>query len=488
MKYTFYFRILCAIVSLFFYCFSNVLYACNDVLLENKISSLGYPKKIKNNIDLLLFIESEYGPSAVKLLKEKHKYFGSSGRLDIQTLDWLIQQKKQNKYQLSNYASVIGGDSEEVINKYVEIIIDTFNSGVPKTIPVFDSDKQASAFISKLKNKKELMQKIVANNEMGVLDPDFLYKSIVQYFVIEKSYLVSLSHLNLINKSPILHISGFKDTIEDGIITLDDDVLTAKKFADYLQKLMLPRFTTVKLDACLHGCETYPLKLKKSEILELIDESKIDFLQQHFQSDFLDVTFSEYKKSDPLFSGKFVGQLGERHKYVDNLKYFDGHFGNGYANIVFASDDEIDIDEKALMVESGSLPFFNMITSDMQEHLKYNEMKYIKQKSNKYYEINVGSVPRLKQANGSFIFVIPFGYPKNILFYEYKENSITIGHSSLSRGRSVHFAGEAKFIDGELIYWSNSSGHYQPTKEAIHYLPDLTQLLPISKFEEYVDI
>lgn len=438
-------------------------------------------------MDLLFYIESEYGLSAVKLLKEKNKHFDTPGRIDIKTLEWIKEIKIKNKYNLSNFIYVLGGETELALGVHLDVLISQFNYEMTKTIPVFESDIQLSAFINKLKEKQGMIDEIIKKRNVSHLEASVLYDGMYKHVVDNRNYLVSLENANKVNKTPIIHISGFKEATEHGLVTVDDALLTPGMLASELKMLKLPNFATVKLDICLHGCENYPLALKKIEVLEMIDDSKIDFLQQHFQTDFLNNTLNEYKKNQTLFSGKFVGQLGEKHKYVDNIKYFDGHFGSGNSHIVFASDDGIFIDEKALTVEAGTLPFFNRVESKMQDQLQYSKMKYIRSRAGKYYEINVGSDPKLKTADGSFIFVIPLGYPSTVLFYECTLNSEEIGHSSLSRGRSVHFAGEAKFNNGELVYWSNSSGHYRPTATAIHHLSDLIQLLPIAKFKAHID-
>jgi len=58
------------------------------------------------------------------------------------------------------------------------------------------------------------------------------------------------------------------------------------------------------------------------------------------------------------------------------------------------------------------------------------------------------------------------------------------GHTSLTRGADVFFAGELVFLHGELLYWSNDSGHYRPPANARHFnlVGAVQRLLPESKF------
>jgi hypothetical protein len=38
-------------------------------------------------------------------------------------------------------------------------------------------------------------------------------------------------------------------------------------------------------------------------------------------------------------------------------------------------------------------------------------------------------------------------------------------HPALAGGRGVHYAGEAHFDNGRLLWWSNGSGNYRPDAE-----------------------
>lgn len=88
-----------------------------------------------------------------------------------------------------------------------------------------------------------------------------------------------------------------------------------------------------------------------------------------------------------------------------------------------------------------------------------------------------GEEPQI--ANGPFCFVIPTG-GKEILLGARAHG----GHTVLSRGGDVYFAGEVEFKNGEVLYWNNSSGHYLPPKEQASIMQELglSELLPISKY------
>ncbi|MEV6394492.1 DUF4157 domain-containing protein [Streptomyces sp. NPDC051907] len=83
--------------------------------------------------------------------------------------------------------------------------------------------------------------------------------------------------------------------------------------------------------------------------------------------------------------------------------------------------------------------------------------------SNRYYAAqNLGKKeygpPAL--ANGTYNFVIPAHKPTKVIASQEGDNQE--GHSALSKARYVYYAGTATFRDGELLKWSNDSGHYKP--------------------------
>lgn len=92
------------------------------------------------------------------------------------------------------------------------------------------------------------------------------------------------------------------------------------------------------------------------------------------------------------------------------------------------------------------------------------------------------SVPVL--ADGKYTYVIKENYP-SILFCAL--NDKVEGHTSLTFGSKVLYAGELNIVNGRMISWSNDSGHYEPPEERklrnIH--PELRDVLPVRLFTEY---
>jgi hypothetical protein len=80
------------------------------------------------------------------------------------------------------------------------------------------------------------------------------------------------------------------------------------------------------------------------------------------------------------------------------------------------------------------------------------------------------------KARGKYAFVKKVGEP--LTFGKY-------GHEHLAKGAYVEYAGEATFNSGELLFWSNSSGHYRPTVEAMRQagLPE-DKFVPIKTVDD----
>jgi len=55
------------------------------------------------------------------------------------------------------------------------------------------------------------------------------------------------------------------------------------------------------------------------------------------------------------------------------------------------------------------------------------------------------------------------------------------GHTAISRGANVYYAGEIMFNHGTLVYWDNNSGHYRPGA-AQHN--QIKHLLPIAQYQD----
>ena len=59
----------------------------------------------------------------------------------------------------------------------------------------------------------------------------------------------------------------------------------------------------------------------------------------------------------------------------------------------------------------------------------------------------------------------------------------TFRHPALAEGRPVHYAGEARFDNGRLLWWSNGSGNYRPDAEHAEQAG-----LPMDRFYAYDEI
>jgi hypothetical protein len=105
----------------------------------------------------------------------------------------------------------------------------------------------------------------------------------------------------------------------------------------------------------------------------------------------------------------------------------------------------------------------------------------------------VRDVPR---AHGKFVFVILRDDPGRIYcgsvngFGESGPAArfLVEGHTSISGGADILYAGELNFKMGSLVSWSNESGHYQPSAELrnVNIIPWLRRMLPEHKFRPLV--
>lgn len=84
------------------------------------------------------------------------------------------------------------------------------------------------------------------------------------------------------------------------------------------------------------------------------------------------------------------------------------------------------------------------------------------------------------KANGPFVFVVPV-QTKTVLLGARKDG----GHTVVSQGGDVYFAGQMDLEDGKMVSWSNDSGHYRTPKEMIGELIGLglDALLPPGKYK-----
>lgn len=80
-------------------------------------------------------------------------------------------------------------------------------------------------------------------------------------------------------------------------------------------------------------------------------------------------------------------------------------------------------------------------------------------------------------AEGGYCFVILVAKPDRILV----GTRITGGHTTMSQGADVYFAGEIFFEGGALMGWDNESGHYKPRSE---FARQVGHLLPLDKYTQ----
>ncbi|WP_143481924.1 MULTISPECIES: hypothetical protein [Pseudomonas] len=86
-------------------------------------------------------------------------------------------------------------------------------------------------------------------------------------------------------------------------------------------------------------------------------------------------------------------------------------------------------------------------------------------------------------ADGWFCYTILISRPWEVRLGE----RINGGHTAISRGAAVYYAGEIEFANGKLISWNNSSGHYMPPENLHKQVQRLKvgHLLPEDKFKNY---
>lgn len=87
-------------------------------------------------------------------------------------------------------------------------------------------------------------------------------------------------------------------------------------------------------------------------------------------------------------------------------------------------------------------------------------------------------------AHGLYVFTIKQKEPTTL--YCALDNDVQ-GHTSISKGSNVDYAGEIIILQGRLARWSNNSGHYTPpaSRKLVNISPPLRRLLPQEKFCEF---
>jgi hypothetical protein len=106
---------------------------------------------------------------------------------------------------------------------------------------------------------------------------------------------------------------------------------------------------------------------------------------------------------------------------------------------------------------------FKLITGAENPPLYYTKTVFVKKATDSSKLFN------RKKANGLYDFAIAWARPREIRLcrpINYKEGIYGGGHTALTHGGPVMYAGEIFFQDGEVIYWNNNSGHYEPKGKA----------------------
>ncbi len=85
----------------------------------------------------------------------------------------------------------------------------------------------------------------------------------------------------------------------------------------------------------------------------------------------------------------------------------------------------------------------------------------------------------LTLANGHYVFAVVTSRPWEVRTGERVDG----GHTAITRGASVYFAGEMTFDQGGMQRWNNDSGHYHPLS-ALH--GQVVQLLPQNRYVQAV--
>lgn len=85
----------------------------------------------------------------------------------------------------------------------------------------------------------------------------------------------------------------------------------------------------------------------------------------------------------------------------------------------------------------------------------------------------------LTLANGHYVFAVVTSRPWEVRVGERVDG----GHTAITRGASVYFAGEMSFDNGGMLSWNNDSGHYHPLS-ALH--GQVVQLLPQNRYVQKV--
>ena len=130
--------------------------------------------------------------------------------------------------------------------------------------------------------------------------------------------------------------------------------------------------------------------------------------------------------------------------------------------------------------------------TSMQRCASINQIYTLHRAEGRYYLEPAGyGNPLLGPETSLFLFVILAEEPDTIYCAAATPvwpNPVAVeGHTSISLRQPVLYAGHLRLLNGNLLYWTNSSGHYQPdAKYHVNNLhPYVRRLLPSALFDDY---
>lgn len=113
------------------------------------------------------------------------------------------------------------------------------------------------------------------------------------------------------------------------------------------------------------------------------------------------------------------------------------------------------------------------IGDDVRPRKQYWELVLV----NQTYLLRIPGKDQTSTANGSYVFAILVSCPWQVRVGERADG----GHTAITRGADVYYAGEIHFDQGKLKEWNNDSGHYRPIS-SLH--KQVKNLLPMNCYKE----
>ncbi|WP_210245231.1 hypothetical protein [Martelella alba] len=136
------------------------------------------------------------------------------------------------------------------------------------------------------------------------------------------------------------------------------------------------------------------------------------------------------------------------------------------------------------------------VPMSLQEEARPDQIARLRKDGSQYrLDYNKDGKTKTLSAEGAYIFAIKASAPNEILIgrthiphaRQALEADLQIaGHTSITKGEDVLFAGEILFCNGVLDWWTNRSGHYRPMTSTVtdSLLPHVQRLLPQGGYKE----